>query len=307
MTLLRTLLCLFVAAGLTCPESLFAQQQELPSSTELTDSANFTGPQVAQLPSSLANDSVISPKQDTAFVIATDSVKAVTKPPIVSKPISLKAVLIPTAMIGYGAFALSNKELKSLNLAVRKGVWENRNDGNGKSLHIDDFSLLAPAVAVYALNAAGVKGKNNFIDRSLLYGMSNLIGTGVVSSVKRMADVIRPDSSNTYSFPSGHTTKAFIAAEFMRQEYKHLSPWYGIAAYTMAAGTGFLRMYNNKHWFNDVIAGAGVGILSTRLSYWLYPKMKHLFVKEGKEKKSNTVILPTYQNGAVGFGMVHAF
>jgi hypothetical protein len=229
------------------------------------------------------------------------------KTPIVSKPISVKAVLIPTAMIAYGAFSLSNKELKSLNLAVRKGVWEGRNGGLGKKLPIDNFSLAAPAVAVYALNMAGVKGKNNFVDRSLMLTMSSFIGDGIVSSVKNLSGVIRPDSSNALSFPSGHTAQAFIAAEFMRQEYKHLSPWYGVAAYTVAAGTGFLRMYNNKHWFNDVIAGAGVGILSTRLSYWLYPKLKHIFVKEGREKQSGTLIMPTYQNGAVGLGLVHAF
>lgn len=301
MRLSRLMLCLFVSISLSCPAFLCAQYQDVSF-----DRAPFTSPINTQSVSS-GVDSVVAPADDKTLDVKSDSITVTTKAPIVPKPISLKAVLIPTAMIGYGAFALSNKELKSLNLAVRKGVWENRNDGNGKSLHIDDFSLLAPAVAVYALNAFGVKGKNNFIDRSLLYGMSNLIGTGVVSSIKRMADVVRPDSSNTLSFPSGHTTKAFIAAEFMRQEYKHLSPWYGIAGYAVATGTGFLRMYNNKHWFNDVIAGAGVGILSTRLSYWLYPKMKNWFVKEGKEKKSNTVIMPTYQNGAVGFGMVHSF
>jgi hypothetical protein len=228
-------------------------------------------------------------------------------PPIVSKPLSLKAVLIPTAMIAYGAFCLSNKELRDVNLAFRKGLWEGRNDGLGRKLPIDNFSLAAPAVAVYALNAAGVKGKSNFVDRTLMLTMSSLIGNGIVSSVKNLSGVIRPDSSNSLSFPSGHTAQAFIAAEFMRQEYKHLSPWYGIAGYTVAAGTGFLRMYNNKHWFNDVIAGAGVGILSTRLSYWLYPKLKHVFVKEGKEKKSKTMIMPTYQNGAMGLGLVHAF
>jgi hypothetical protein len=301
MRLSRLMLCLIAVISLSCPLSICAQFQESSLDNSLISSPVDTNS------ISLVIDSVIAPSGYTTVDLKGDSVAVATKAPIVAKPISLKAVLIPTAMIGYGAFALSNRELRSLNLAVRKGVWENRNNGNGKSLHIDDFSLLAPAVAVYALNAAGVKGKNNFIDRSLLYGMSNLIGSGVVSSVKRMADVVRPDSSNRLSFPSGHTTKAFIAAEFMRQEYKHLSPWYGIAAYAVATGTGFLRMYNNKHWFNDVIAGAGVGILSTRLSYWLYPKMKNWFVKEGKEKKSNTVIMPTYQNGAVGFGMVHSF
>ena len=81
-------------------------------------------------------------------------------------------------------------------------------------------------------------------------------------------------------------------------------PWIGVAGYAVAAGTGFLRMYNNKHWLNDVIAGAGVGILSTRLSYWLYPKLKNTFLNKGK---SSTAIMPTYQNGAFGVGMVMNF
>lgn len=222
--------------------------------------------------------------------------------PIEPKPVSLRSVLIPSAMIGYGAFAIGSRELKKINEEVQQAMWANRE--NGSTLKLDDFALLAPAAAVYALNIAGVKGKNNFVDRSFIYGMSNLIGTGITSSVKRMSGVMRPDSSNRLSFPSGHTSKAFIAAEFLRQEYKHRSPWYGVAGYAVAMGTGFLRMYNNKHWLNDVVAGAGVGILSTRISYWLYPKMKAAFFPKSK---TQTVVVPTYQEGAVGVGLVHRF
>ena len=100
---------------------------------------------------------------------------------------------------------------------------------------------------------------------------------------------------------NGITAKAFISAEFLRQEYKDVSPWIGVAGYAVAAGTGFLRMYNNRHWLNDVIAGAGVGIISTRVSYWLYPKLKNTFLNG---QKSNTVVMPTYENGAIGVGML---
>lgn len=245
--------------------------------------------------------------QQQLVLIPVDSAIAIApldqKKPIASKPLSFRSIAIPTALIGYGAFTFANKDLQGLNLQIRRVMWE---DNGQRHFGIDDFTLAAPVVAVYALNLAGVKGKNNFIDRTALYGMSYLIGSSVVSTVKRMTGVVRPDSSNFYSFPSGHTSQAFIAAEFMRQEYKDRSPWYGIAAYAVAAGTGYLRMYNNKHWFNDVMAGAGVGILSTRVSYWLYPKIKNLFVKD-KNKELNTVVMPMYQNGAVGFGLVHRF
>ena len=219
--------------------------------------------------------------------------------------LSARSIVIPSAMIAYGAFTFTNRDLKRLNLAVRGKLWEDRNNGNGKPFHVDNFSLVAPAVAVYALNIAGVKGKNNLIDASLMYGMSHLIGQVlIVSNVKKLTNIMRPDSSNRLSFPSGHTAQAFISAEFLRREYKDVSPWIGVAGYAVAVGTGFLRMYNNKHWLNDVIAGAGVGILSTHISYWLYPKIKNTFLGRWK---GNTIVAPTYQNRSFGFGMVHKF
>ncbi len=250
------------------------------------------------------NDSVLlSQVQTNLPEVAVEALPQTIKAPVAINPLSLRSVAIPSALIGYGAYTFANKDLKNLNLQIRREVWEERDH---QHFGADDFTLAAPVIAVYALNLAGVKGRHNFVDRTALYGMSYLIGTGVVGAVKRLSGVVRPDSSNFKSFPSGHTAQAFIAAEFMRQEYKDRSPWYGIAAYAVAAGTGYLRMYNNKHWFNDVMAGAGVGILSTRVSYWLYPKVKNLFVKD-KNKELNTVVMPMYQNGAVGFGMVHRF
>jgi membrane-associated phospholipid phosphatase len=64
-------------------------------------------------------------------------------------------------------------------------------------------------------------------------------------------------------------------------------------------------MYNNKHWLNDVLAGAGVGIASTQFAYWLYPKMQKLLCKH--TTSSNTLLLSTYQNHSVGLVFVHSF
>jgi len=45
-----------------------------------------------------------------------------------------------------------------------------------------------------------------------------------------------------------------------------------LMSFTIAIATGYLRMYNNKHWLGDVLTGAVIGIMSTRLSYWVYEK-----------------------------------
>jgi membrane-associated phospholipid phosphatase len=141
----------------------------------------------------------------------------------------------------------------------------------------DNYLQYAPGLSVYALNAMGIKGKHNFKDRTLTYLLSSLISGVTVQSIKAVTKVRRPDGIGSNAFPSGHTATAFAGAEFLRQEYKDVSPWYGFAGYTAATATGILRMYNNKHWLRDVVAGAGFGILSTQIAYWLEPKVVKLF------------------------------
>lgn len=87
-------------------------------------------------------------------------------------------------------------------------------------------------------------------------------------------------------------------------QYKDISLWYGFSGYAMAATSGYLSIYNNKHWFSDVVADTGVGIASSKLAYWPYPKIQH---KLFKDKLPNTVVLPAYQNSAFGVGMAHKF
>ena len=58
-----------------------------------------------------------------------------------------------------------------------------------------------------------------------------------------------------------------MAATMLHKEYGPRSPWYSIAGYSMATVTGVSRMLNNKHWFSDVLVGAGIGILSVELGY----------------------------------------
>jgi len=214
----------------------------------------------------------------------------------------LNGLILPAGLVAYGVTALHNTGLRNINEKINE---ELAIEHPHKALTIDNYLQVAPALAVYGLNAMGIHGKHNFKDRTILYGMSMLISNTTVWGVKRYTGEMRPDGSNAYSFPSGHTANAFVAAEFMRQEYKDVSPWYGVAGYAVAATTGYLRMYNNKHWFGDVVAGAGIGIASTKIAYWLYPTLQRTVFK--KNKNPNTMVMPTYQNGAVGFGLVHTF
>lgn len=213
----------------------------------------------------------------------------------------MKQFVAPTLMVMYGLTGIENKGLKKVNSAIKGELYD---ENPHKPFGLDNYLIFAPAATVYGLNALGIKGKHNFRDRSMLYLMSNLIMSGTVFSVKKFSHEQRPDGSNYYSFPSGHTAASFVGAEFLRQEYKDISPWYGVAGYAMATTTAYLRMYNNKHWLSDVVAGAGIGIASTRLAYWLYPKIQH---KLFNDKPLKTIAMPSFQNGSVGIGIVHKF
>ena len=126
-----------------------------------------------------------------------------------------------------------------------------------------------------------------------------------VNGLKKITRVQRPDGTSRNSFPSGHTATAFMGAEFLYQEYKDVSVWYGVTGYVVATGTGLFRMYNNRHWLTDVAAGAGIGILSTKIAYWLHPVLKE---KVFKNKESlDGVVAPFYNDGAYGLSMSFQF
>ena len=57
------------------------------------------------------------------------------------------------------------------------------------------------------------------------------------------------------------------------------------------------KLLHFKHWFSDVVTGAGIGILSTKLAYIAYPIVKrHLSGSKG----SKLMLVPSYQRGFLG-------
>lgn len=218
-----------------------------------------------------------------------------------SKPFPTSTFMLSAAMVAYGAAGLKMASLQSLNHKIREEVWIE--DPHAR-FHADNYLMYVPAASVYALNALGIHGEHNLKDRTILLLMSQVFAQGTVFSLKSWTHTLRPDGSAYNSFPSGHTAEAFANAEFLRQEYKDVSPWYGIAGYAVATTTGMLRMYNNKHWLNDVVAGAGIGIASTRLAYWLYPRLQHWVFHD---KSPGTMLTPSYNNGAIGLSFAKTF
>ncbi|HBU79916.1 MAG TPA: PA-phosphatase [Muricauda sp.] len=212
-----------------------------------------------------------------------------------------QSLIIPASLITYGVIGLESHQLKFLNSDIKNEI----NEHIDTRFTIDDISQYTPFLSVYGLNAFGIKGKHNFKDRTIILGTAYLIMGATVNTIKKTSNVERPDGSSKNSFPSGHTATAFMGAEFLYQEYKHISPWYGIMGYTMAAGTGFFRIYNDRHWLTDVAAGAGIGMLSAKIAYWIHPFIKNTLFKD--KETMDGAIVPFYNGEQVGLGLSMSF
>lgn len=140
---------------------------------------------------------------------------------------------------------------------------------------VDNYLQFAPIALCYGLDALGYKGKNPVKQQTILLIESEIIMTGLVSGLKYTTKQMRPDNSKANSFPSGHTAQAFAAASFLSLEYQSKFHWIPYVSYGIASSVGLLRMANNRHYVSDVLMGAGIGILSTRLVYWNQERAKN--------------------------------
>jgi membrane-associated phospholipid phosphatase len=196
-----------------------------------------------------------------------------------------KVFVTPVALIGVGLYTMDDGSLMN-RFAVRD--WRNEHTPNFKT-QVDDVMQFVPIGLVYGLDLVNVKAKNDLINRTLLLVKSEILVNAMIRGLKLTTHVTRPDGSNDHSFPSGHTAQAFMAATFMHKELGRKSIWFSIGAYSMASSVGVMRVLQNRHWISDVLAGAGLGILSTNIVYATH--------RYRWGKRPNLTVLPTYSDG----------
>jgi len=203
--------------------------------------------------------------------------------------------IVPAVLVTYGLASFVIKPIRNVDYYFEGYVARHDPTYNSKA---SDYIQLAPAAFVYILNLAGDHGQNRFGDRTALLALSGAILT-IADGTKYLGHRNRPYGTDPLSFPSGHTGAAFLTAEFLAQEYGWKSPWYSVLGYTLATTDGILRVYGRAHWFSDCVAGAGLGMFSTKLAYVLYPHVRKLFSHKDKYGRS-TMVLPTSVYGAPG-------
>ena len=178
--------------------------------------------------------------------------------------ISVGPAITSTALMATGSLLTFSPSVHTVAEAVRDEVA----NLDPQRLYFDDYMQYLTAAAPLTLKLCGLNSRHTMGRMALLEGGSYLLGAGWLNAFKYGMGVLRPDNSAFNSFPSGHTFVAFTGAELLRREYGEEYPWIAVAGYTVATAVALMRVYNNRHWVGDVLAGAGLGIMSVTLVYW---------------------------------------
>lgn len=204
-------------------------------------------------------------------------------------------LIAPAALIAVGSVGVTNGWFCSVKEDVRKGFHDFRGD---RRFRADDYLQYVPVAAHLGLGFIGVKARHPFRERLAAAATASIFMAATVNTVKYSVCESRPDNGRRNSFPSGHTATAFMGAELIRIEYGN---GYGAGAYVFASCIAALRVYNDRHWLNDVIGGAGFGILSARVGYWLLPLERRLF--RWDRPGPAVTVLPAYSTAGQAFSL----
>ena len=119
----------------------------------------------------------------------------------------------------------------------------------------DALQLLIPAVGLGSA-IFYEQGNEGIVQFSKAFAASQLF----TESLKITIHKSRPNGDCCKSFPSGHTSAAFMGAGFIHKRYG----WeYAVPAYIGATYVGYSRVQAHKHYVEDVVAGALIGTLSS--------------------------------------------
>lgn len=177
---------------------------------------------------------------------------------------------LPALMTIYGMAAPSIGLLHNADVRTSRHVapWASER-GNW-----DSYLRWAPATGILALKAAGVHTSHSLRQQLTLQASAHFLTAGAAWTGKQLFKRVRPDGSDSKSFPSGHSAIAFTGATIWRLELKETHPVLSWGGYLLAGITAAQRVRHNEHWVSDVVGGAGVGILSAQASYWVLDRYR---------------------------------
>ncbi len=195
---------------------------------------------------------------------------AVTPLRVLGQPITWKGTdwaIAGAAAAGLGGLFLLDESIKSF-------AQDNRSSTTNSIADIftpfgETYYMAGASIAIWA---AGEMTDNVRMQRVGLNAVQAILTAQMLTqATKYIGGRIRPastddsteffsSSDSADSFGSGHVATAFAFATVVSQEYKKDHPWVPYVAYTIASGTAFARINDNRHWASDTAIGALWGI-----------------------------------------------
>jgi membrane-associated phospholipid phosphatase len=107
----------------------------------------------------------------------------------------------------------------------------------------------------------------------------------LTQGIKYATHRMRPDGSDSQSFPSGHASSTFALATVVTDYYG--KKW-GIPLYAFAGLVGVSRIEKGRHWPSDILAGAALGYISGKTA--IVGTKREI----SRHKTARLMIMPTF-------------
>lgn len=233
-----------------------------------------------------------------AAAAPADADSVVSRMSVVSYKFNPKSLILPASLIAIGAVGTAIDGMNDFHLFSRRD--------SVKQIHVDDYLEWGMLGWVFVCDLMG-KEKHNWVDQLCLVAIAEGLNAAMTRTLKHAINETRPDGSS-YSFPSGHTANAFLGAHVAWKEFKDSSPALAYSGYALAMFVACSRLYNNRHWVADVVAGAGFGILSVELAYLCYFPLRNAIAHAVNKRAAERFILaPTFSPEGRGGGLYVAW
>jgi len=145
----------------------------------------------------------------------------------------------------------------------------------------DDKLKWSPFGLLFLADVFGARTRSGWKRQVLISATAEGIKYLLSDNLKKLTHQQRPAPYiGNHSFPSGHTCTSFSTAEILHSELKDSLPALSYSGYIAATAVAAIRIMKNRHWLKDVIVGAAIGVISTKLAYVILNK----FTYAGKSK-----------------------
>lgn len=187
---------------------------------------------------------------------------------------------------------------QNADINILRSININRNenlDGTMKFISKTEY-LIGTLTPITVCATALAKKDFKLLQKGVNMSFAVILNTGSTYILKRIVnrdrpaqtypDIIAMENERFHSFPSGHTSNAFVTATSLSLNFKK---WYVILpSYAWATAVGYSRMHMGVHYPSDVFAGAIVGAGSALITYkanqWIKSYYEKKFVNKSIEQ-----------------------